>query len=76
MDSYIHNKQKIGVVIEALIRMSRYSTRVRDLQKSCDLTIKELQLLNYTPNIIRKAFTKLINHPEKGAFWKQIKQNY
>ena len=76
MHSYMHNKQKIGVVIEALIRMARYSTRVRDLQKACDLTIKELQILNYNPKIISQAFRKLTNHPERGPFWRNIKQNY
>ena len=70
IDSFNPRSQKVGTIIESVIRMSRYSTNVSDLLDSIKLTYAELQTLDYTPRLFADALTKIIrNRSDEPGTW-------
>ena len=50
--------QKIGVLIETLIRTSRYCTSHLGFQTAIGTILQEFHLLKYPPSLILNAFEK------------------
>ena len=57
-NSYTSRNQKVGVLIETLIRTSRYCTSPRGFRTAITTIINEFKLLKYPPRLIRDAFKK------------------
>ena len=57
-ESYTSRNQKIGVMIETLIRTSRYCTSTEDFKSALKIIITEFKLLHYPSNLILDAFKK------------------
>ena len=60
-DSYAPKNQKIGAIIESIVRMSRYTDNPKDMDKSIHLLRQELSLLKYPAKYITLALKKIKN---------------
>jgi len=58
-DSFSSNQQKVGSIIETLVRTSRYTSNVSDLKESTKLCRRELSLLGYPTKFFNRALKKL-----------------
>ena len=63
-DSFAPRTQKVGAIIETVIRMSRYSSKKSDLLDSIRLLRTELRILHYPASIFRKALLKIGRRPD------------
>ena len=59
-DSFIPPTQRVGTILETLIRMARYSSKKTDLIRSVKLALEEFLSLHYPKHILARALTKLV----------------
>ena len=70
-DSFASRQQKIGAIIETLVRTSRYTSNFADLKESTRLCRRELSILGYPKPFFNRALKKL--RRTRPEIWAKMK---